>query len=176
MKLLFKLSGSIAAYKACMVISRLVQDGWEVQTIASPSALQFIGTATLEGLTGKTVITSLYQEGQQMDHIHLNRWADAVILCPATASTINAYAAGTGDNLLTSFFLAHDFSKPYFIAPAMNRAMIAHPATRHSLAKLKEWGVQMIEGAAGHQACGEIGMGRMAEPDEIIATLKKALL
>lgn len=174
-KFLIKLGGSIAAYKTCYLLSRLVQDGHEIQTVASASALQFIGTATLEGLTGRAVVTDLYENGRQMDHIHLNRWADAVLFCPATAQGINALAAGTGD-MLTTFFLAHDFSKPYFIVPAMNQAMYAHPATQRSLATLAEWGVEIIEGEAGLQACGENGKGRMAEPDDILQRLKAAKL
>src|SRR5262249_34558237 len=112
--ILFKISGSIAAYKACVLVSKLVQEGCAVQAVMSDAALQFIGKATLEGLTGKPVITNLFAEGQMMDHIHLNRWADMVMLCPATANTINAFAAGAGDSLLTTFFLAHDFSTPYY--------------------------------------------------------------
>lgn len=171
-KFLLKLSGSIAAFKACALLSRLVREGHEVQTVASRSALQFIGTATLEGLSGRPVLTDLFEHGRQMDHIHHNRWADAVLFCPATAQSINALAAGTGgDSLLTTFFLAHDFSKPYFLVPAMNQAMYAHPATQHSMERLRAWGIKIIEGEAGLQACGESGMGRMAEPDDIYARL-----
>lgn len=173
-KFLLKLSGSIAAFKACALLSLLVREGHEVQTVASRSALQFIGTATLEGLSGRPVLTELFEPGKQMDHIYLNRWADAVLFCPATAQSINALAAGAGgDSLLTTFFLAHDFSKPYFVAPAMNQAMYAHPATQRSMALLQSWGVKIIEGEAGLQACGESGMGRMAEPDDIYARLAK---
>jgi phosphopantothenoylcysteine decarboxylase/phosphopantothenate--cysteine ligase len=175
-KFLFKLSGSIAAYKACALISRLVQEGHTVQTVASPAALQFVGAATLEGLTGRAVITDIYAAGNQMDHIHLNRWADAVLLCPATARTLNHMAAGTGDEPLASFFLAHDFSTPYFVVPAMNQAMYAHPATQHALNTLKGWGIRIIEGKSGIQACGEHGLGRMAEPDEIYIHLQQEKL
>lgn len=173
-KFLVKISGSIAAYKTCALLSRLVQEGHEVQTIASQAALQFVGAATLEGLTGRAVVTDLYATGQQMDHIHLNRWADAVLLCPATARTINGFAAGVGDELLSTFFLAHDFSKPYFIVPAMNQAMYQHPATQQALKTLEAWGIRFINGEAGKQACGESGMGRMAEPDAIYAQLHQA--
>lgn len=172
-KFLFKFSGSIAAYKACFLLSRLVKEGHEVQTVASPSALRFIGEATLEGLSGKPVITDLFASGQQMDHIHLNRWADAILLCPATAQTLNAMAAGHGDALLSTFFLAHDFRTPYIAVPAMNQAMHSHPATQSALARLRDWGVEIVEGEAGMQACGESGMGRMAEPDAIYAHLKQ---
>lgn len=173
-KFLFKLSGSIAAYKACALLSRLVREGHEVQTVASRSALQFVGAATLEGLSGRPVLTELFESGRQMDHIHLNRWADAVLFCPATAQSINALAAGAcSDSLLTTFFLAHDFSKPYFLVPAMNQAMHAHPATQRSIKLLQSWGVKIIKGQAGLQACGESGMGRMAEPEDIYAQLAK---
>lgn len=169
---LFKISGSIAAYKACYLLSQLVQEGHEVQTVASPAALEFVGKATLEGLTGKPVLTGLFESGRQMDHIRLNRQADAVLLCPATADIINRLAAGAGNDVLTTFFLAHDFRKPYFIIPAMNQAMYRHPATMYALEILRSWGVRILEGASGRQACGETGIGRMAEPDEIYAQLK----
>ena len=84
-KILFHLSGSIACYKACMVISGLVQKGYDVRTVCSPAALEFVGAATLEGLTGNPVLTNLFEVGRNMDHIHLPTWADLAILCPATA-------------------------------------------------------------------------------------------
>lgn len=171
-KFLFKFSGSIAAFKACALVSRLVQEGHEVQTVMSRSAHQFIGAATLEGLTGRPVISDVFEHGRQMDHIHLNRWADAVLLCPATAQSINSLAAGIGEGVISTFFLAHDFSKPYFLVPAMNQAMYRHPATQSAMQLLREWGVRFIEGAEGHQACGETGMGRMAEPEAVYAALQ----
>jgi phosphopantothenoylcysteine decarboxylase/phosphopantothenate--cysteine ligase len=170
-EVLFQLSGSIAAYKACHVVSRLVQAGCTVQTVATPAALQFVGPATLEGLTGRPVATDTFAPGSLMDHIHLVRRADLVVLCPATANTINRLAAGLADDLIGTMFLAHDFRVPYVIVPAMNSAMYDHPATRVSLDQLRGWGVEFIDPSAGSLACGEIGPGRLAEPDDIVTDL-----
>jgi len=172
---LFQLSGSIAAYKACHVISRLVQDGCVVQTVATPAALRFVGAATLEGLTGRPVATEVFASGSHMDHIHLIRRADLVVLCPATANTINKLAAGVGDDLVSTLFLAHDFDKPYVVVPAMNVAMYRHPATVRSLSQLRAWGVDVLEPGSGSLACGEVGEGRLLEPDEILAELRRRL-
>jgi phosphopantothenoylcysteine decarboxylase / phosphopantothenate---cysteine ligase len=166
-KVLFKISGSIAAFKACSLISRLVKEGVEVQVVATPSALKFVGAATLEGLTGKKVFSEVFAEGQMMNHIHLDRWAQAVILCPASANCINQMAAGLGDDLVKTLFLAHDFSVPYFIVPAMNEKMWNHPATKLSVKKLLDFGVKVLSPNAGSLACGEVGEGRMLEPEEI---------
>ena len=163
--ILFKLSGSIAAYKACALISRLVQDGYTVQTVASKAALEFIGPATLEGLTGRAVECETFASGRAMQHIHLAKWADLTIVCPASANTINKLASGIGDDLLTTLFLAHDFKKPYLLAPAMNTLMYRHPATAASLQKLASFGVAILETASGVLACGDVGEGRLLEPE-----------
>lgn len=170
-KLLFKVSGSIAAFKACALISKLVKDGIEVRVVATPSALKFVGGATFEGLTGNKVYSETFHGGEMMAHIHLDRWADAVILCPASANTINQMAAGIGDDLVKALFLAHDFSKPYFLVPAMNEKMWNHPATRKSIATLKEYGVRVLSPSSGSLACGEFGEGRMLEPEQIYEML-----
>src|SRR5688572_23473467 len=165
---LFQLSGSIAAYKACQVVSRLTQAGCEVQTVATDGALQFVGPATLEGLTGRPVASDTFAAGTHMDHIHLVRWADLIVLCPATANTINRLAAGIADDLVGTMFLAHDFTKPYLVVPAMNAAMYDHPATSAALDRLRQWGVEVLEPGAGSLACGEIGPGRLAEPEAVL--------
>lgn len=103
-----------------------------------------------------------------MDHIHLAKWADLAILYPASANTINALAAGLSDNVIGSLFLAWERSKPYWIAPAMNPAMLAHPATQRSLRTLKEWGVKILEPETGHHACGDLGPGRLTDPDQTV--------
>ncbi len=167
-KILFMMTGSIACYKACQVISRLVQAGNEVQVVASPSALQFVGNATFEGLTGKSVVSDLYAPGNVMDHIHLMRWADLVIVAPATANYINKIAQGVGDDLLTTLFLAHDFKKPFLVAPAMNTSMYMHPVTQSSIKRLREMGLEILETASGVLACGEAGSGKLLDPDLIL--------
>ncbi|MEK6705137.1 MAG: flavoprotein [Bdellovibrionota bacterium] len=174
-KVLFKLSGSIACYKACNVISKLVQEGFEVQTACTESALQFIGPATLVGLTGKPVFTDGCESGRMLDHIWLAKWADIAVLCPATANSINKIANGIADNAIGNLFLAYDLKKPYIVAPAMNSAMLAHPATAASLEKLKQWGITVLPTGTGRQACGDIGPGRMLEPDAIFLEIINAI-
>lgn len=175
-KVLFQLSGSIACYKAGHVISRLVQAGYEIEVVATQSALEFIGEATLEGLTSRKVHTSTFESGNYMQHIHLVRWAEIILLCPATANTLNKMAAGIGDDLIATQFLAHDFAKPYLIAPAMNDKMWHHPATQNSVAKLSGWGLEFLESGSGALACGEVGDGRLMEPDEIISAVERRFL
>ena len=173
--ILIKLTGSIAAYKIAYLISKLVQSGHQVQTAATESALHFVGKATLEGLTGYPVQTDTFADRKMMGHINLAKWADITLLAPASANTINKLACGIGDNLVTSLFLAHDWSKPYLIAPAMNTAMYEHPSTQESMKKLKEWGVNVLPTADGYLACGDYGKGKMIEPDTIFEFINKAL-
>ncbi len=174
-KLLVIITGSIAAYKACDAISRLVQRGHQVRTVLTESAAKFVGAATLEGLTGEPARTDLFAAGQALDHIELTRWADAVMICPATAHTLNRAAAGLGDDLAGALLLAHDWRKPLIVAPAMNPAMWSHPATVASVEKLKSWGARFVPVGLGRTACGEVGEGRLAEPAEIVAFIEAIL-
>jgi phosphopantothenoylcysteine decarboxylase/phosphopantothenate--cysteine ligase len=174
-KILFKLTGSIACYKACNLISKWVQEGHEVQVVSSQAALKFVGASTFEGLTGKPVFHDLYEGGKQMAHINLAKWADITILCPATANTVNKLAQGLGDDLLSSLFLAHDFKKPYFIAPAMNTAMYRHPATQAALQTLEGWGINILPTGEGRLACGDVGEGKLLEPELILKYIEHAL-
>lgn len=167
-KVLFILTGSIACYKACQVISRLVQYGCDVQVVATPSALEFVGNATIEGLTGKHVISDLFAAGDVMNHIHLARWADLILVAPATANFINKAAQGVADDLVQTLFLAHDFKKPFLVAPAMNTTMYLHPVTQESTRKLTSMGVKILETASGVLACGEEGLGKLLDPDLIL--------
>jgi len=172
--ILFILGGSIAGYKACEAISRLVQDGHRVRAVATAAAGQFVGRATLEGLTGEPVRGEVFAPGTAMDHIQLSRWADVTVLCPATANTINALAAGLADDLAGLLFLTHERTKPFLVAPAMNPAMWEHPATRAAVARLQDWGVRFIPVGRGRTACGEVGEGRMAEPAAVVAAVEAA--
>lgn len=174
MKILFKMTGSIAMFKACGLISKLVQAGHEVQVVASASSLEFVGSPTLEGLSRRPVLSDLWEKGHAMDHIHLVRWADLIVVAPASAHFINRIAQGLGDDLLTTMFLAHDFKKPYLVAPAMNTSMYLHPATQDSLKKLKAFGVEILESASGVLACGEAGYGRLLEVDELFQKIIEA--
>jgi phosphopantothenoylcysteine synthetase/decarboxylase len=171
--ILFVLTGSIACYKSASVISMLTQNDFEVQTVCTQGALQFIGEATLEGLTGREVFKDVFKASKMMGHIDLAKWADMAIVCPATARTINSLASGTAEDPLGSLFLAFDLKKPFLIAPAMNQAMFNHPATQISMNRLKEWNIQILPVESGHQACGDIGPGRLLEPEKIYEFILK---
>ncbi|MEN8194117.1 MAG: bifunctional phosphopantothenoylcysteine decarboxylase/phosphopantothenate--cysteine ligase CoaBC [Bacteroidota bacterium] len=166
-KILINITGSIAAYKSAYLISKLVQSSYEVEVAATESALKFIGTATIEGLTGKPVHTDSFEPGRMMSHIDLTKWADLTITVPADANTINKFANGIADNLITSLFLAHDREKPYLIAPAMNTLMYQHPATQESLEKLSNWGITVLPTDSGYLACGDAGEGKLLDTDLI---------
>jgi len=165
--ILLQITGSIAAYKSAYLASKLVQNGYEVQCVATPSALEFIGGATLEGLTSRPVLSDQFKPGDMMSHINLMKWADVILLAPASANTINKMACGVADNLVTSLFLAYNFDKPYLVAPAMNTNMFMHPATQASFEKLKTWGVEILPSETGYLACGDYGSGKMLDPDKI---------
>jgi phosphopantothenoylcysteine decarboxylase/phosphopantothenate--cysteine ligase len=174
--ILFILSGSIACFKACGLISRLAKEGCGVKAVCTKNALQFIGLATLEGLTGKPVYHDMFAGREAgTEHISLTKWADITLVCQASGDIINKMAAGIGDDCATTLFLSHDFNKPFVIAPAMNQNIYTHPATQAALAKLKVWGVEVLPTAEGRLACGDAGPGRMLEPAAIRAALEKYL-
>jgi phosphopantothenoylcysteine decarboxylase / phosphopantothenate---cysteine ligase len=174
-KLLIGVSGSIAAFKVAHVISHFRKKNWEVRIITTPSALQFIGAATLEGLSENEVLSSDFVSGRMMSHIELARWADVFLIAPATAKTINSLATGTGEGILNSTYLAYDCAKPLLIAPAMNTQMLAHPTTQTALQTLKKNGVHILETNSGQLACGEVGDGRMMEPEHIAVAIERSL-
>lgn len=165
--ILFLMSGSIACFKACSLLSLLVKNSHAVRICTTPSVQNFIGNATLEGLTGNKVISDSFVHGNSMEHIHLNRWADLIILCPATANTINSLASGLSSNIVGEIFLAHDFTKEFLIVPAMNEKMYQHPTTQKSMSILQDMGISITSTGNGKLACGEFGQGRMLEPEEI---------
>ena len=169
------LAGSIACYKTCTVISRLKQQGHKIKTVMSAASLEFLGKATIEGLTGEEPLTGLYTGGHAMDHINLMRWADLILVAPATANYINKIAYGIGDDLLTTLFLAHDFQKPFLVAPAMNTKMYLHPVTQQSITRLKNMNIEILETASGVLACGEIGSGRLLDPELILQEIEQRL-
>ncbi len=174
-RILVMMSGSVSAYKVCHVLSRLKQAGHEVEVVASPWALKFVGEATIEGLTGRPVHKSMFGTGAHMSHINLIRWADVAIICPATANTINKLANGIGDDLITTLFLAHDFAKPWLVAPAMNTKMYHHPVTRASVDRLRAMGCEILETASGVLACGEIGDGKLLDSELLLAEVLKRI-
>lgn len=173
--ILLKVSGSIAAYKVVDLASQLIKKGHNIKVVGTPNAKYFIGPATWEGITNSTYTDDTFQPGEAHQHIQLQRWADIIVLAPATATTINKLASGISDNLVTNLFLAHDFNKPYIIAPAMNDKMYSHPATQNSIKKLTSWGLVILEPGYGSLACGEIGKGRMIEPDLILKEIESQL-
>jgi phosphopantothenoylcysteine decarboxylase/phosphopantothenate--cysteine ligase len=169
-KVLIKMTGSIACYKVCEVISKLVQESFEVKVAASESAQRFVGRATLEGLSRQPLYTDLWAE--PMAHIELMRWADLIVVAPATANFINHMAQGLASDLLGTMYLAHDFSKPYWIFPAMNQAMFQHPRVQKSLTDLIHLGIKVFGIREGHLACGEVGPGRLLESHEILQEIR----
>lgn len=171
-KILFNMSGSIAAYKACDVISQLVKAGHEVQVVCTAATFEFIGRSTLEGLTGRPALHDMYAADRAMDHIQLARWADLALLCPASAHTLAKLAQGLADDLVSALYLAWEKDKPYLIAPAMNSHMYLHPATQANLMTLSGRGARILGTGSGPLACGEIGEGRLLEPHEILSELE----
>lgn len=164
-KILLKVSGSIAAFKAAALASKLTQAGYVVRTVLSGGATEFVGVATFEGLTGESVHSSTFAPGDAMAHIDLAKWADLTLVYPASANTLTKFASGRADDLLGTLFLAHGFRTPYWIAPAMNPTMLAHPAVVEAIATLRGWGVTIVDSDAGRMACGDVGYGRLVEPE-----------
>ncbi|MCW8924952.1 MAG: hypothetical protein OQJ84_01750 [Xanthomonadales bacterium] len=173
-EILLIVSGSIAAYKAAALASQLVQDGYAVQTVLTAGGRHFVGEATLEGLTGRPVLTDLFESGRAMDHISLVEAADLVLVYPATANTITRLRAGLADDLPGCLFLANNFHKPWWIAPAMNSNMFAHPAVAEAIEALEQWGCRVLPSGEGRLACGATGPGRVAEPEEVATLIAEA--
>lgn len=169
--LLLGLTGGVAAYKAAELARLLIHDGVDVQAVMTQSACHFVGTATLQALTGKPVFTELWDASiaNSMAHIDLSRNVDAILVAPASADFIAKLANGLADDLLSTLCLARDC--PLLIAPAMNRQMWENPATQRNLATLRQDNVTILGPASGAQACGETGMGRMLEARELAETL-----
>ncbi|MFP4463139.1 MAG: bifunctional phosphopantothenoylcysteine decarboxylase/phosphopantothenate--cysteine ligase CoaBC [Guyparkeria sp.] len=170
-RLLVGVSGGIAAYKAVVLVRRLVEAGCEVRVVMTEAATRFVTPLSFQAVSGHPVRTTLLDAEAEsgMDHIALARWADAVVIAPASADLMARLAAGMADDLLTTLCLATE--APVHLAPAMNRQMWAHPATQANRALLVERGVVMHGPAAGAQACGETGEGRMLEPGAIAEAL-----
>lgn len=174
-RILLALTGGIAAYKSAELARRFVKAGCDVQVVMTASAQRFIGAQTFQALTGKPVRASLWDEAAEaaMGHIELARWPDAIVIAPATANTLAKITHGLADDLLTTLVLATD--KPIFVAPAMNRLMWANAATQANMATLRARGVRVIGPGSGEQACGEVGEGRVAEPEDVAKAVLGAL-
>ena len=172
-RLLLGVSGSVAAYKSAILVRLLRQAGAEVQVVLTEGGSRFIGEATLQALSGRPVRSDLWDAAVEaaMGHIELARWADLVLIAPASANLLSAPAPGRADDLLTTLCLAT--RAPVVVAPAMNRAMWEHPATRRNRALLEADGVTFWGPSTGPQACGEEGVGRMEAPEQILERLER---
>ncbi len=164
-------TGSIAAYKAALLVRGLVKAGAEVRVVMTPLAKQFITPLTMATLSKNSILVEFFnpENGEWNSHVSLGEWADAFVIAPATANTLAKMATGVADNLLLTTYLSARC--PVFVAPAMDMDMLAHPATQANLATLLSRGVHIIEPTEGELASGLSGNGRMAEPDEIVALL-----
>lgn len=172
-KIVLGITGSIAAYKGCYLIRGLIKKGAEVQVVITPSGKEFITPITLSALTGKPVISEFFsqRDGSWHSHVALGLWADAMIIAPATASTIGKMANGIADNMLITTYLS--MKAPVFVAPAMDLDMFAHPSTRQNLQRLRSFGNHIIEPTSGELASHLEGKGRMEEPENIIKILEQ---
>jgi phosphopantothenoylcysteine decarboxylase/phosphopantothenate--cysteine ligase len=170
-KIILGVTGGIAAYKTPELVRRLRDRGAEVQVVMTRSAKEFVTETTLQAVSGRKVRANLWDKDAEaaMGHIELARWADLVLIAPATAEIMSRLAAGAAPDLLTTLALATE--APLVIAPAMNRVMWSNPAVQANRQLLEERGVRILGPASGDQACGETGEGRMVEPDEIAAAV-----
>lgn len=174
-KIVLGITGSIAAYKACLIIRGLIKRGAEVQVVITPSGKEFITPITLSALTHKPVISEFFsqRDGTWNSHVDLGLWADAMLIAPCTASTLAKMANGVADNMLITTYLS--MKAPVFIAPAMDLDMYRHPSTQHNMDTLRSYGNHIVEPASGFLASGLEGKGRMEEPENIIAALEREL-
>ena len=166
-------TGGIAAYKAVEVCRRLVDAGAHVAPVLTEGATRFIGATTFSALASEPAQTSLFDERDPIPHTRLGQNADVVVVCPATARLIGSYAAGISDDLLTATLLAT--RAPVVICPAMHTEMWEHPAVQHNLSVLAERGVTIVPPEAGRLPGGDRGVGRLADPDTIVAAVETVL-
>ena len=170
-KIVLGITGSIAAYKSCLIIRQLVRQGAEVQVVITPSGKEFITPITLSALTQKPVISDFFSQrnGTWHSHVDLGLWADAMLIAPCTAATLGKICHGIADNMLVTTYLS--MKAPVFIAPAMDLDMYKHTSTQENIDTLKRRGNHIIEAGSGFLASGLEGKGRMEEPEAIIAFL-----
>lgn len=166
-KIVLGITGSIAAYKACLLIRQLIKRGAEVQVVITPAGKEFITPITLSALTHKPVISEFFsqRDGTWNSHVDLGLWADAMVVAPCTASTLGKMAHGIADNMLITTYLS--MKAPVFIAPAMDLDMYRHPSTQSNMKTLLSYGNHIIEPESGFLASGLEGKGRMEEPEVI---------
>ena len=174
-RILLGVSGGIAAYKSPDLVRRLRERGAEVQVVMTPGAQRFVAPTTFQAVSGREVRAELWDPAAEasMGHIELARWADLVLVAPATADLLARVASGRADDLLCTLILATE--SPVALAPAMNRAMWSKPVTRENLERLHRHGIHVFGPDSGSQACGEIGSGRMLEPLQIVDEVVRVL-
>ncbi|WEJ62388.1 bifunctional phosphopantothenoylcysteine decarboxylase/phosphopantothenate--cysteine ligase CoaBC [Thiomicrorhabdus lithotrophica] len=173
MKVLLGVTGGIAAYKSLELTRLFIKSGHEVQVVMTSGAKEFIQPLSFQALSGNPVRDSLFDANQEagMGHIELARWADVIVIAPASAETLAKFRMGRADDLLTTLILATD--KPIVLAPAMNRLMWSNEATQENVAILNQRGWMLLQPGSGEQACGEVGEGRMPEPIEIFEAVEE---
>ena len=171
-KIVLGITGSIAAYKSCLLIRELIKKGVEVQVVITPAGKEFITPITLFALTHKPVISEFFsqKDGTWNSHVDLGLWADAMVIAPCTAASLGKMANGVADNMLITTYLS--MKAPVFIAPAMDLDMYKHPSTQKNLETLRGYGNHIIEPANGFLASGLEGKGRMEEPENIVKSLE----
>jgi len=171
-KILMVICGGISAYKSLEIIRGLKKSNAQVKTILTKSAKEFVTPLSISSLSQEKVYEDMFnvENDSEMDHIALSRWADLILIAPATANTISKLSYGSADNLASTVILASD--KDIYLAPAMNVRMWEHPLTKENLNKLKNYGYKIIGPEIGDMACGEFGKGKMTEPNEIINEIK----
>ncbi len=174
LNILLCVSGGIAAYKAVDLASKLTAAGAVVNTVMTENACRFVGPKSFEAVTGSAVFTSLWSKSEEykISHINLVDWADVVVVAPATANIIGKIANGICDDLLSTT-LCVCWAKPTLLAPAMNSNMWNNPAVQHNVKMVKEMGFELIGPEEGRLACGTEGIGRMSEPEDILAAIEK---
>lgn len=172
-KIVLGITGGIAAYKACNLARLLIKKGAEVQVVMTPSAKEFITPLTLSTLTHKPVVSEFFdrRDGSWHSHVDIGLWADAMIIAPATASSIGKMANGIADNMLITTYLS--MKAPVFVAPAMDLDMYAHPSTKQNIQRLVSYGNHIIEPGTGFLASKLEGKGRMEEPEKIVEVLEQ---
>lgn len=171
-KIVLCVTGSIAAYKAVLLLRGLVKAGAEVQVLMTDAAKEFVGPLTFSSLSGKPVLSEFFakESGAWNSHVDLGRWADLFIVAPATATTISKMANAIGDNLVVTSYLSAKCQ--VMIAPAMDLDMFGHPSLQENLHKLRSYGNIIIEPVSGALASGLTGKGRMEEPEAILASIE----
>jgi len=165
MNILIGVSGGIAAYKIADLVRMFVKDGHEVKTILTENAKYFITPTTLETLSKNKCYTELFSSTRDVEHVELGKWADVMIVAPATANIIGKLSSGVCDDLLSTVMLALD--KPCYIFPSMNTNMLTHPAVQENISKLRDWGYLVYDPAEGELACGDVGKGKLPDVELI---------